>query len=178
MMDTRGPRFTNVMEIINGGERCLSFTSIGDPPVQARPKIVWRFRPIPVYYDPSARAKAAFERSLRESLLSFGVTSFPYFNREAIANTKGLKLTLDLFLHRKKLDYRVVKGVEVLREDCDNFPKKKDVDNMLKFIMDALHHVIYDNDNVITCVLVTKEFIPESGRNGPAFSEIRLEKRF
>jgi Holliday junction resolvase RusA-like endonuclease len=176
-METRGPRIINVMEVINGGEKCLSLTSIGDPPVQMRPKIVWRIRPVPVYYDPSSRKKISFERSLRAALVSFGVASFPYFNREAIAKTKGLKLTLDLFLHRKKLDYRVVGGVAVLREDCDTFPKKKDVDNMLKFIMDGLHHVIYDNDNVITKVVVTKDFVPESGRNGPAFTEIKLEKR-
>jgi hypothetical protein len=121
----------------------------------------------------SARAKTAFQRSLREALLSFGVSSFPYFDREAISNTKGLKLTMSFFLHSKKADYRVVKGVAVLTEDCDNFPKKKDVDNMLKFIMDGLHHVIYDNDTVVCKVVLKKDFVREEKRHGPAYTHVK-----
>jgi Holliday junction resolvase RusA-like endonuclease len=170
--------FSDVMLVTNGDMQGLSFDSIGDPPVQQRPRIHWQRRHLPVFYDPSARAKAGFKLALRSILMSFGISVFPLFDSESLANTKGLKITIFFYLHRKKDDYRLVLGEKVLKETCDRFPKKKDVDNMLKFVMDALHGVLYDNDNVITFVVAVKEFVPESGREGAAHMEIAVEKRF
>jgi hypothetical protein len=144
--------------------------------VQARSKIHWQHQKVHVYYNPSAYTEAAFKLALCTTLMSFGTSIFPLFDLESLANTKGLKLTI-FYLSRKTNDYHVILGNKVLKETCDRFPKKQDVDNMLKFVMDTLHDVIYNNDNVITHAIVIKEFVPESGHEGPAHMEVTLEKR-
>jgi hypothetical protein len=53
---------------------------------------------------------------------------------------------------------KVPDGVTVLRPTAQAFPRKKDVDNMLKFVMDALQGVFYTNNMTITTVTVTKTF--------------------
>jgi hypothetical protein len=167
---------TDMMVVTCGGEESLSFVCLGDPPAQARGRINWRNRPVPVYYDPSSRSKAAYALVLRNALMSFGTSSFPIFNREILASTKGLKLTVAFYLHRKVADYHVVSGKKVLKKTAEMFPKNKDVDNMLKFVMDAIHGVVYDNNTVITSVIAMKTFIPENRREGPAYSEISIQK--
>ena len=45
-------RYVNTTE-----EKSLSFIVGGEPAVQQRPKIAYRYRTIPVYYDPSSTEK-------------------------------------------------------------------------------------------------------------------------
>lgn len=57
----------------------LSVKVVGSPAVQQRPKIVWKKRFFPTYYDPSAREKVLFRHGLQHELVNCGHTAFPFF---------------------------------------------------------------------------------------------------
>jgi Holliday junction resolvase RusA-like endonuclease len=171
-------KMTGAMEVTSGKEKSIFFVSVGEPPVQERPRVVWRGRRTPTIYDPSARKKADYARALKHAMTEIGSTWFPAFDKDILKGTKGLTLTVEFYLHRNLGDYCFAHGQKILKEDCDDYPKGKDIDNMVKFIMDALHLVIYDNDTVITKILTAKEFVPESRRDRPAWTNISIETRF
>jgi Holliday junction resolvase RusA-like endonuclease len=98
--------------------RTLYATVIGSPAVQARPRMNTRNGRVHIY-DPSARSKRAFKRAMRQALQELGIVAFPIF-----LPTSHLKLKATFFLSNEG----------------------KDVDNMLKYLMDALQSVVYGND--------------------------------
>lgn len=45
----------------DGCTRVITFTAVGKPPVQQRPKITYKNKKKPVYYDPSNQEKKKME---------------------------------------------------------------------------------------------------------------------
>jgi Holliday junction resolvase RusA-like endonuclease len=138
------------MEVLSPMTISISFVMVGDPPTQKHhrmafrraPATQWRMRPH--IYDPSARSKIGYAANVRTSLNEFGLTH-PYFNEE-----EPLTLEVVFVLPRRRQD--------VVRRWGFAFPRSKDINNMLKFLMDALQGKLYHNDVTITKVIVTKMF--------------------
>ena len=135
----------------DGINRSLSFDVAGDPPSQQRHRSTWKTRKVPTFYDPSAGPKARFSLELRKALVDCGVDVFPFFGAETTDQMKSSGLHFDavFYMKRTKKDYKMVKGVEVLKDNYQKYPGKKDTDNMMKFIMDAAHNVIYNDDKCV-----------------------------
>ena len=83
----------------------LSFTTYGDPPVQQRPKIVYRNRRFPDYYDPSGPAKKAYSAALSAALLEAGITGLPVYQSTPTTG-KGVELLIIFYFKRPRIDYR------------------------------------------------------------------------
>jgi Holliday junction resolvase RusA-like endonuclease len=75
----------------------------------------------PVLYDPSQAMKRAYRTACARALMEVGITYFPFFPR------RNLHLKVLFFIHNQA----------------------KDLDNLLKFVMDALEKVVFGNDRVI-----------------------------
>jgi Holliday junction resolvase RusA-like endonuclease len=142
----------DLMEVRGPTGRTVSFIVTGDPPVQERPKMTWMRANWPRMYDPSSRKKRLFAVMVMNHMVSHGLT-IPYFTDD-----EPISFRLLLVLPRLKKDFKVRNGVKVLRASAQAFPRKKDVDNMLKFVMDALHGLFYTDDVTVTTVSVTKTF--------------------
>jgi len=169
--------FIDVVSVLDAAQQhniSLSFIVLGDPLVQARPKITWKARSMPTYYDPSNTTKNIWRRMLHDELLSLGITTYPVFVSSPTL-TSGVTLRVNFFLPRRLADYRRVNGLSVLRPDCQLFPPAKDVDNMLKFLMDAMDKLIYANDTVVVKIVVEKHFIPEGAPLRGAYTEIYVD---
>jgi Holliday junction resolvase RusA-like endonuclease len=69
---------------------------------------------------------------------------------------------MEIYIARPKSDFHVVKGVKKEKTKLHLYPNTKDLDNMIKFYMDAMQNVAYKNDNVITKLTCSKEFIMDS----------------
>jgi Holliday junction resolvase RusA-like endonuclease len=138
--------------------RSISFDVVGEPPVQQRPRITYKKRDVPVYYDPSGSEKRIYKQAVRTGLQESAITVFPIFSSDPMVNA-GLSITMVFYLSRRVVDYRIISGVTVVRDNHQLFPPLKDVDNMAKFVMDALHDVMYDNDNCVVKITARKEFV-------------------
>jgi hypothetical protein len=151
---TTAPDFVvqDLMVVSGGGAgTVVSFTVMGDPPVQKRHKIAWKgllggwvARRKPIIYDPSASLKKQYAAQVREAMVAMDLTP-PFF--ASGYNDDGLIMDLHFFLERPASHYNVL-GNRV-KATAPKYPKSKDVDNMEKFVSDALHGVVYNNDNII-----------------------------
>jgi Holliday junction resolvase RusA-like endonuclease len=146
----------------------LSFTVMGNPPVQARTKVNWKRRKMPTVYDPTKVGKELFQGNLHRALADCGVLVFPFFSKENtdIMKFPGLQIDVVFHIKRRRADYRSCRGELVLLEDHQKYPGTKDVDNMVKFIMDAFHNVLYHNDNCVAKISATKKFVIEEEKKG------------
>jgi Holliday junction resolvase RusA-like endonuclease len=107
-----------------------SFTIHGAPLVQNGWKLAWKRNRHPVIYDPMQKQKIVLRANLRSGLFDLlQRSSFP------------------IFAHRT-LRVEVVFSIHNLH--C------KDIDNMMKFLFDAMQHVIYNNDSCIMTAIVNK----------------------
>ena len=50
------------------------------------------------------------------------------------------------------------------------------MDNLLKFVMDALHNVVYANDEVVVKITASKNFVPEEVKMEEPYSIISIKK--
>ncbi len=128
-------------------ETQLTFIIEGEPKVQERHRIAWKGilgawrrkkRASPIIYDPSAKDKRDLRLAVKAAMQEIEITSFPYYNADE-------PLVLELFFFFEVRPNQV-------------FPKKKDLDNMVKYIMDALTGVIYPNDTAIVSLAAEKTF--------------------
>ena len=159
------------MEAVGASGRSLSFVITGDPPSQERARIgVTRPPPNsrlrPYLYDPSSRRKERYATMVRTTMENYGLNT-PYF-----AADEPIMVCVKFILPRRRQDLLSEGGHTVLTADAQAFPRNKDVDNMLKFLMDALQGVLYENDVTITKALVTKLFADEA--DAPGWTEVRF----
>ena len=146
------------MEVQSDSGRSLSFTITGDPPTQERHRLV--FMRLPPrgqmrhhMYNPSGDKKRHYATMVRTAMLQHGLT-IPYFNSD-----EPITVNIRFILPRGRQDLiRQDDGTAALTETAQTFPRSKDVHNLLKFVMDALQSVLYNNDVTITKVAVTKMF--------------------
>jgi Holliday junction resolvase RusA-like endonuclease len=148
-------RVEDMMQIFGAdpSDKALSFVVVGDPPVQRRHRIAWRHmfgactskkdrRRNPIIYDPSAREKAAFRSAVRAAMEEINIAAFPYFDAE-----EPLMLVVGFAFARPLFGFQA-------------YPRRKDLDNLVKFVMDACHDVLYENDNVAVRLDAEKSFVP------------------
>ena len=166
--------FTDMIAVTSGSKPELSFVVKGRPPVQQRPKIVWKTIRSPVYYDPSAREKRLWRRLLKKELDDCRVTHYPFFPNGGQLTSKGIMLEVVFFFSRPTRDFRTKKGIRVLKDVHQKYPGSKDTDNMLKFIMDAMHIVIYADDRCVVRVTAEKRFVDEYDHK--PYTTIRITK--
>ena len=155
----------------------LSFVVKGRPPVQQRPKITWKTRKSPVYYDPSAREKRLWRLLLKRELADCGVNlALPFFPNENQQSSKGIILDVVSFFARPSRDFCTKKGIRVLKDVHQKYPGSKDTDNMVKFIMDAMHIAIYHDDKCVVRVMAEKRFVDENDATNKPYTTIRITK--
>ena len=109
----------------------IQFNLEGEPGVQNGWKLAWKGLPFPKIYDPESRNKRVLKNKLAAALLEYGVTSLP-----AIPSKK------DLF-------------IEVVYKYSDG-RRNKDLDNMTKFLCDALEGIVYVDDKLIVKMVLKK----------------------
>lgn len=164
-----------VAGIVGSNKHELSVKVFGAPPVQQRPKIVWKRRFIPTYYDPSAGEKVHWRYGLQKELVDCGHLVFPFFlNATDEIESKGLHLEITFHVKRREADYRIKGGKKVLRDAHQLYPRRKDIDNMLKFIMDAMHGVLYRDDKCVVRVGAMKMFLEEEEKEDGEYTLIRI----
>lgn len=73
-----------------------------------------------------------------------GANTFPFFD-----DRSALLLTEKFVLPRPKKDFVKNKIPRQLVPDASTFPRGKDVDNLSKFVTDALEGTLYLNDTII-----------------------------
>jgi len=155
----------DLMEVQSDLGRSLSFTITGDPPTQERHRLAFMRAP-PMgrmgyhIYDPSSRRKRIYATMVRNAMVNYGLT-VPYF-----ASNEPITLGAIFVIPRRRQDLVQQGGSTVLTQSAHAFPRKKDIDNLLKFVMDALQGVFYYNDVTITRVVVTKMFAVNPNARG------------
>ncbi len=113
----------------------ISFTIKGSPPSQNGWKLAWKhLSRRPVIYNPNRTLKTRVKIAIRSAVTELtGRVLFPIFVQETI-----------------------VMNVVFCMHNVD----AKDLDNMVKFLGDALQGAIYDNDKYTRTVTMTKVAIP------------------
>ena len=106
----------------------VSFTIHGPPFAQNGWKLAWRNRRRPVLYDSLHNHKAALGRGIIKALIEFEQFPCPLFSTDI-----RIELTF------------------VLRNGAS-----KDIDNMMKYVFDAMQGIIYANDASIMVAIVKK----------------------
>ena len=169
--------FSDLIAVTNSTLPELSFVVMGRPPVQQRPKITWKTRKAPVYYDPSAREKRLWRLLLKRELADCGVNlALPFFPNETQQSSKGLVLNVVFCFARPARDFRTKNGIRVLKDVHQKYPGSKDTDNMVKFIMDAMHIAIYHDDKCVVRLIAEKRFDDENDATNKPFTTIRITK--
>lgn len=166
----------DILQVYNTDEPELYFKIKGTQMVQQRARYTIAANNQPRVFDPSGLDKSKWKHKLRLALRNFGVGSFPVFSPEVtdVYTTLGLCLEVDFFLPRRKSDYEI--DSTTLKENHHLYPNGKDIDNMLKFVMDAMQPVIYDDDKCIVSVNVNKHFIDSSDEK-KGYTTIRVHTK-
>ena len=86
-----------------------------------------------------------------------------------------VEATMTFYFTRPKSHYRTGKYAGIMKEDQDVYHyKKKDLDNLVKFVLDSLNTLAYLDDGQI-CSIICKKFYV-NGVDDVARSEIRFRK--
>ena len=133
-------RVIDILTMESEFEQTVKFEVIADLQAQERPRIVWKGRAFPRFYDPSAKAKTLWSQALKKALdeIDMGST-LPLFGGDGQNNPIQVHLTF-IWPH----------------------PDKKDLDNMVKFVLDAYEGVLYPNDKKIYEITAKKAYGPSS----------------
>jgi Holliday junction resolvase RusA-like endonuclease len=128
-----------------GGRRGdgINFEVQGNPLVQERHKLNRQYGQFHMY-DPSSAAKIEFAKVVKDEMEAHGWTSFPYFPDKC-----SMQMTAKFVLPRPKSDFIKNRTPPQLKPTALPFPRGKDVDNLGKFVADALQLVLYANDKDI-----------------------------
>ena len=116
----------------------------GEPLAQPRHRVRRLSNHRVVFYDPAAAAKSRLRRMIRLALEEIGVSTFPFFNRQ-------------------KLSVNVTFVVSDTR---------KDIDNLLKYILDAMNQVVYNDDRTV-CVVNMKKIVADASNNPKSILEMK-----
>lgn len=153
---------------IADSDRMLSFIVRGDPPSQQRHKFAWKgilggwmTRRQPIVFDPSSKLKMIYATKVRDAMGEIGLT-YPYFLAHSAGDQAGLVLDITFLVERPPSHFSSPLQVE-LRKSAPQYPRQKDIDNMLKFTMDALQHVVYHNDISIRRIIAEKAYTQQGG---------------
>ena len=169
---------TKSVAVVDDGRIVLVlFVVAGSPPVQQRPRTNCEHKKwVPTYYYPSKKMKKLWKEDLLKALTNYGISSFPFFKSSWTDNmvSDGLRIDCVFHISRRRKDYRSKMGKLLLKDDIQKYPATKDTDNMMKFVMDAYHDVLYDDDKCVVTLSATKKFLEESERESGPYTTIRI----
>ena len=114
------------MVVVTGETTMVSLSVWGEPISQPRPM---HNRSYGHFYDGAGRKKEAFKAVVRHALAEVGATTFPLFE-------PGVKLKVTATFNF--------------------FQSTKDLDNMVKSLLDCLQGTVYQNDNVVFLLVAKK----------------------
>jgi Holliday junction resolvase RusA-like endonuclease len=126
----------DVVTMQGQGRWTLSFEILAEPQAQEGPRLKWRGIRLPRLYDPSAKANKTWKRALKEALCELGINAdeVPIFGEA---------------------------GVELIHVNLIfmwSQPDQKDLDNMIKFDLDAYEGLLYTNDKTIYSITSKKAY--------------------
>jgi Holliday junction resolvase RusA-like endonuclease len=121
----------------NGSTGRVDFTILGEPRVQNGWRVRWRGVPFPRVYDPRAREKTLLRKEVKRALVEGGDDLPP--------PTFPIHLKLKV-----RIKFYAASG------------HNKDLDNMTKFLLDALEGAIYADDKCIVEMHLSKEQSPQA----------------
>lgn len=97
-------------------------------------------------YDPSKKEKDEFIKA---------IVDFP----EEILLTKPIKCVLHFYCKRPKNHYKTGKLSHMLKDNAPQYnTNNKDLDNMVKFVLDALNAKLYTDDSLIYEISCSKMY--------------------
>ncbi len=110
-------------------------------------------------YDPSKKDKDDFVKVVGELPLE--------------KMTKPIKCTLHFFCKRPKNHYKTGKNAHILKDTAPKYnTNNKDLDNMVKFVLDALNDKLYTDDCLIVEINCIKTYSNSDGYIYAKFEEI------
>lgn len=110
-------------------------------------------------YDPSKKDKDDFIKVIEN------------FPEEKM--TKPLKCVLNFYCKRPKNHYRSGKNSHMLKETAPKYNiNNKDLDNMVKFVLDALNDKLYTDDSLIFEITCSKLYSENDGYIYAKFMEV------
>jgi Holliday junction resolvase RusA-like endonuclease len=110
-------------------------------------------------YDPSKKDKDDFIKVIEN------------FPEEKM--TKPLKCVLNFYCKRPKNHYKTGKNAHMLKETAPKYNiNNKDLDNMVKFVLDALNDKLYTDDSLIFEISCSKMYSEGEGYIYAKFMEV------
>jgi Holliday junction resolvase RusA-like endonuclease len=153
-----------------GNPLSINFEVKATPLVQARARMNTTAHP-PYLYDPSRDAKQRFANGVRSEMQATGHNTFPFFDRST-----AIRMTAKFVLPRPKNDFKKNKALPLqLATTAGSFPRGKDIDNLVKFVADALQDTLYMNDTNIVRVEAEKTYSTDISE-GVGWTELEFTK--
>jgi Holliday junction resolvase RusA-like endonuclease len=129
----------------------VQFRVDGDPKAQQRPRMCHRKQGKPYLCNPDMRLKVAFRKKVVSNLHSNGrdETKFPIFERGT-----PVHLRVEYYFRRPMAHFkpnsnssdRLSSDRLLMRGKLNDWPKRTDLDNLDKFLLDALEGILFQND--------------------------------
>jgi len=118
-------------------------------------------------YDPSKKEKEDFIKAI-ENLSTSLPTGLPTEKM-----TKPIKCILNFYCKRPKSHYKTGKYSNILKDTAPKYNiNNKDLDNMVKFVLDALNDKLYVDDSLIFEITCSKLYSEGDGYIYAKFMEI------
>ena len=87
--------------------------------------------------------------------------------------TKPIKCVLNFYCKRPKTHYKTGKNAHILKDTAPKYNiNNKDLDNMVKFVLDALNDKLYTDDSLIFEITCSKMYSEKDGYIYAKFMEI------
>jgi hypothetical protein len=110
-------------------------------------------------YDPSKSEKDEFVKTIE---------NFP-----TVKMTKPIKCILHFYCKRPKNHYKTGKNSHILKDTAPKYnTNNKDLDNMVKFVLDALNDKLYTDDSLIFEINCSKTYSENEGYIYAKFMEV------
>lgn len=110
-------------------------------------------------YDPSKKDKDDFIKTIEN------------FPEEKM--TKPIKCILNFYCKRPKTHYKTGKNAHILKDTSPKYNiNNKDLDNMVKFVLDALNDKLYTDDSLIFEITCSKMYSEKDGYIYAKFMEV------
>jgi Holliday junction resolvase RusA-like endonuclease len=110
-------------------------------------------------YDPSKKDKDDFIKVIEN------------FPEEKM--TKPIKCILNFYCKRPKTHYKTGKNAHILKDTSPKYNiNNKDLDNMVKFVLDALNDKLYTDDSLIFEITCSKMYSEKDGYIYAKFMEV------
>ena len=122
-------RVDDVMVSTGGGTSTIELTIVGEPVAQNGWKLRFRNCSRPFLYDPLRNEKHKLCKEIKAKMMELGESEIPFF--------KNTRLQVSIITHF-------------------HTATRKDLDNMSKFLQDAMEGALYDDDKWIFRLAVEK----------------------